>query len=95
MSAYAELREAVAQALAARHGYANDELGQYVDARDVLAIALPMLADLVRQASYRVEHASRDFGPAVHPDFAGDWIEDLLEDEPTAASNSRVRHDTR
>jgi hypothetical protein len=46
-------------------------------ARAVLDAVLPALAEQVRQASYAAEVTTRDFGPAVHPDLAGDLLADL------------------
>jgi hypothetical protein len=56
----------------------RDELE--TDARSMLNAVIPVLADALRQAQYRHEATSRDFGPAVHPDFGPDWILDLLAD---------------
>lgn len=48
-------------------------------ARAVLQEALPVLANHLRQEAYKVERATRDYGPAVHPDLAGDLIDDLMD----------------
>lgn len=76
-SAYAALVEAGTTAM---NGGQKDRHGRWTgEVHTVLGAVLPVLAEQVRQASYRAEVTTRDYGPAVHPDFAADLIEEMAE----------------
>jgi hypothetical protein len=59
-------------------------------ARAVLDAVLPALAEQVRQASYAAEVTTRDYGPAVHPDLAGDLLDDLVTPQKPDPSASEA-----